>query len=88
MSYTTLEGLAHEITLSNGHKFYTGINSINTQIAKSHNLIVKTVTFKGCCISSNINERAKDVTQFPIEIEGINIYDFIDIVADEDEKII
>lgn len=84
MSYSITKDVADEITLSNGKKYYTGVNSMNSVNAKGLGLTVKTITFKGCCIAENINNRAKE---FPIEIDGVDILTFIDEVADENEQI-
>lgn len=88
MSYTITKGVADEITLSNEKKRYTGANSLMSKQAKELGLNVKVVKFKGCCIYSNINDRANDKHHFPIEIDGINIYTFIDNIADDNEPII
>ena len=86
--YNIGTGFADEITLSNGKKYYTGVNSINSANAKELGLKVKMVRFEGCCIDCNIMSRAKDNHYFPIEIDGVDIYSYIDDVADDDEKII
>lgn len=85
--YNITEGFADEITLSNGKKLYTGISSINSHTAKKLKLKVRRVRYKGCCIYANINDRAKDEIKFPIKIDGVDIYTFIDKVADPYEEI-
>ena len=93
MSYTDekgfkiSEGLADEITLSNGKKLYTGINSLGSKKAKKIGLNVKQVKFEGCCIYANINQRAKDKYHYPIEIDGVDIYSYIGNVAEHNEPI-
>ncbi len=86
--FTIERGWADEITLSNGKKYYTGHNSCNSQKARELGLKVKHVRFKGCCISVNIMSRALDAQHFPIEIDGVDIYTYIDQVASDDELII
>lgn len=80
------EGFAEEITLSNGKKMYTGVNSLNSIYAKKLNLNVKIIRYKGGCIETNINSKAKH-EYLRIEIDGINIQIFIDAVATDDEPI-
>lgn len=82
------EGLTDEITLTNGKKLYTGVQSISSQKARKLGLTVKTVRYKGCCIYANINQRAKDPHHFPIEIDGIDIYTYIEEVAEDGEPIV
>lgn len=88
MSITIGNGFADEITLSNGKKYYTGVSSFNSSRAKKKGLQVKRVFFEGCCISSNIMSRANASRGFPIKINGIDIYSFIENVASDNEPII
>lgn len=88
MSYTINNDIADEITLSNGKKYYTGVDSMRSKEAVEAGLTVKRVKFKGCCISCNINSRALDEQFFPIKINGYDIYECIDMVASVDEPII
>ena len=87
MAVSIREGFALEITLSNGLKKYTGVMSYESGIAERLGLKTKEVKYKGCCICGNINRRAKERDYYPIEIDGVDIYTFIDLVAEEDEEI-
>ena len=86
--FTIGKGFADEIILTNGKKYYTGTGSMNSQYAKSLGLTLKSVRFEGCCIAENIMNRAKDEYHFPIKIDDVDIYDYIDMVATDDESII
>ena len=79
-------GIADEITLSNGKKFYTGCSSYASKCARDLGLKIKHVKFKGSCIAQNIMERAHAKTA-QIEIDGVDIYTFIDEVAQEYDEI-
>lgn len=82
------EGLATEITRkSDGKRMYTGVWSVNHSVAaqRPDEFSVKIVRFKGCCIASNINDRAHDRTDFQIRINGFFTKEFIDEIATEEE---
>lgn len=83
--FTITEGIADQITLPNGKLAYTGAFSLKSAQAREMGLEVKGVRYRGCCISSGINDRAHDSTPFPIEIDGVDIYTFIDRVATDEE---
>lgn len=86
-AYTLNEGYVCEITLTNGKKYYTGVGSMNSINARKGGLVTKTLKYKGCCIPENLTSRAKDKQYFPIEVDGVDIYSFIDNVADDSTEI-
>ena len=81
--FGTSEGLADQITLPNGKYYYTGVHSAHSWLAKERGWDVRVVRYFGACIYANINSRAHE--RFPIQIEEVDIKDFIDQVATEEE---
>ena len=79
-------GQAIEITrLKDGLRMYTGIASLDQREAEEQpeKFKVKVIQFKGCCIYANINDRAHD--GFPIEIDGVDVKNFLDEIATDQE---
>jgi len=81
--YGTSEGSAVQITLPNGKFFYTGVNSSIAAVAKEKGLKCEIVQYFGACIYCTINERAH--LNFPIQIDGVSVADFLDKIATEEE---
>jgi hypothetical protein len=79
----TSEGCATQITLPNGKFMYVGVSSIIEDVARKRGLECKVVRYFGACIYANINDRAHD--KFPIQIDEVNVADFIEKIATKEE---
>jgi len=81
--YDVSQGFVDQITYPNGYYEYTGVNSARSIIAAEKGWSVKTVEYFGACIPQNINLRAHN--GFPIQIDGVNVKKFLNLIAAEDE---
>lgn len=75
----TSSGIVAQITLPNGKLFYSGVSSVNTQLAEERGFECRRVKYSGACSYYNINERAHK--QSPIQIEGVSVAIFLDKIA-------
>ena len=82
-----IKGRAYVIYLTSGKRFYTFKDSEEYWKAKLLGLTIDIVEFEGCCLDYCINSRAHSGKDYPIEIDGISIYTYLDSVAKEDEEI-
>ncbi|MDD5396597.1 MAG: hypothetical protein PHW24_00890 [Candidatus Moranbacteria bacterium] len=81
--YGVSEGTATQITLPSGKFMYVGVSSLIENSAKKRGLECKVVRYFGACIYANINDRAYD--KFPIQIDEVNVAEFIDKIATKEE---
>ena len=74
------------VTPSKQKYWYTALDSVFSKQAKKYGWEVKTVHYFGACESHTINSCAH--SKMPtIQINGVNVADFIDKLATEDEFI-
>ena len=67
-----------------GKRLYTACGSINQSIAEKIGLDIKVVEYFGACVYHNIHYSAHD--GYPIQINGIDVKDFLDEIAKPEEE--
>lgn len=81
--YGVAEGKVVQITLPNGRFYYAGVMSGVSERAKKEGLKCEIVHYFGASDYGGINQRAH--MGFPIQINEVNVLDFIYKIAENNE---